>query len=449
MKRSSLRDIIATLAAGGLEIFERTTGRRHENIVAMSRRLVHLKGEASAISLGDQMLSTYKGLSNRERLQFFERLLVDFMPDRKRLNEAIAAYQQNPNPNTVGALQAAAESPRQEVFRLLNMGPDGTASVVSMREDLRGFLVNHPHLSPVDEDMKHLLQSWFNRGFLRIERISWKTPAIILEKLIEYESVHEIRGWEDLHRRLADDRRCFAFFHPALPDEPLIFVEVALTRGFPKTIDEVLSAKAPDDHTEFKYDAAIFYSINNCQPGLAGVSFGNFLIKQVTDSLAEEIPGLRFYATLSPVPGFRAWLSEIQSPARAQSSAVGLSESERAVLSHLDSPGWYEGDLQTRELKPLLMYLCAYYLLYAKRGHEPLDPVARFHLRNGARLDRINWLGDRSEKGLRESAGLLVNYLYDRKAVARNHEVYANDHEIVHSSVIEHLVKKRPVLAGV
>src|SRR5262249_6084807 len=191
----------------------------------------------------------------------------------------------------------------------------------------------------------------------------------------------------------------------------------------------------------------IFYSINNCQPGLAGVSFGNFLIKQVTDSLAEEILGLKFYATLSPVPGFRAWLSEIQSRAGAQ-SAIDLSESERSILSRLDRPGCFEGDLSTRELKPLLMYLCAYYLLFAKRGNEPLDPVARFHLRNGARLDRINWLGDRSEKGLRESAGLLVNYVYDRKAVARNHEVYANDHEIIHSSVIEHLVKRRPILAG-
>jgi malonyl-CoA decarboxylase len=446
VKRSSLRDIIATLAAGGLEIFERTTGRRHEGIVAMCRGLVHLKGEASAISLADQILSMYKGLSSRNRLQFFERLLTDFLPDRKRLNEAIAAYQQDANPNSVVALQSAAESPRQEVFRLLNMGPDGTASIVSMREDLRAFLFDHPYLAPVDADMKHLLQSWFNRGFLRVERISWKTPAIVLEKLIAYETVHEIRGWEDLRRRLADDRRCFAFFHPALPDEPLIFVEVALTRGLPGAIEQVLSARAPDERTEFKPDAAIFYSINNCQPGLSGVSFGNFLIKQVTDSLAEEIPSLKVYATLSPIPGFRDWLNEIQSRSGEQ-SAIKFTRSEYSLLSHLDNPKWIEGDLKIPDLKPFLMYLCAYYLLYLKRGNEPRDPVARFHLRNGARLERINWLGDRSEKGLRESAGMLVNYVYDRKAVARNHEVYANDHEIVHSSVIESLVKKRPAFA--
>jgi len=446
MKPSSLRDIILTFAAGGLEIIERTTGRRQEDIVAMCRRLVHLKGEASAISLADKILSTYKGLSMRNRLQFFERLLTDFMPDTKRLNKAIAAYQHDPNASTTAELQAAAESPRQELFRILNMGPDGTAAIVSMRADLRGFLVDNPRLKPVDGDMIHLLQSWFNRGFLRIERISWKTPAFILEKLIEYESVHEIRGWEDLQRRLAEDRRCFAFFHPALPDEPLIFVEVALTRGLPASIQDVLSAKIPDEHAELKTDTAIFYSINNCQPGLAGVSFGNFLIKQVTDSLAEEIPNLKYYATLSPVPDFRAWLNnELNTPRHA----IEFSKSERAFLSHLDDRSSYEDESKALQLKPLLMYLCAYYLLHAKRGDEPRDPVARFHLRNGARLERINWLGDRSEKGLRESAGLLVNYVYDRKAVARNHEVYVNDNEIVHSSAIEHLVKKRPSFAAV
>ena len=446
MKRSSLKDIILTLAAGGLEIFERTAGRRHEDIVAMCKRLLHLKGEASSITLAHKILTAYKDVSNRTRLKFFERLLTEFMPDTERLNQAIAAYQREPNANTLAALEAAVESPRQELFRLLNMGPDGTVSIVSMRQDLRGMLADHPHLRPVDGDIAHLLQSWFNRGFLRIERISWKTPAFILEKLIEYESVHEIRGWDDLRRRLADDRRCFAFFHPALPGELLIFVEVALVRGLPSSIQEVLSAKVPDQDFEFKPDAAIFYSINNCQPGLSGVSFGNFLIKQVTDSLAEEIPSLKYYATLSPIPGFRAWLNE---ELAAPQSAIAFSESERWRLSQLDDRSWYEDDLKVQQLKPLVMYLCAYYLLNAKRGDEPRDPVARFHLRNGARLERINWLGDRSEKGLRESAGLLVNYLYDRRAVARNHEVYVNDNEIVNSSAIEQLVKKRPRIAAV
>src|SRR6266850_1471882 len=441
MKRSSWKDIILTLAAGGLEIFERTAGRRQEDIVAMCKRLLHLKGEASAISLAHEILTTYKDLSSGGRLKFFERLITEFMPDAERLDQAIAAYQRQPDANTIASLQAAAESPRQELFRLLNMGPDGTSSIVSMRQDLRGMLTDYPHLSPVDADVVHLLRSWFNRGFLRIERISWKTPALILEKLIEYESVHEIRGWDDLHRRLADDRRCFAFFHPALPDEPLIFVEVALVRGLVSSIQEVLSARIPDHDLEFKPDVAIFYSINNCQPGLKGVSFGNFLIKQVTDSLAEEIPSLKYYATLSPIPGFRAWLKE--GLARPQSE-IGFSEAERSCLSQLDDHLWVEDNSKVQQLKPLLMYLCAYYLLNAKHGDEPHDAVARFHLRNGARLERINWLGDRSDKGLHESAGLLVNYLYDRKAVAHNHEVYVNDNHIVHSSTIEQLVRKRP-----
>src|SRR5262249_54051099 len=275
-----------------------------------------------------------------------------------------------PNAKTAAALQVAAESPRLEVFRVLNMGPDGTESILSMRTDLRAFLPQHPYLTPVDSDMMHLLQSWFNRGFLRIERISWKPPALLLEKLIEYESVHEIHGWDALRRRLAEDRRCFSFFHPALPDEPLIFVEVALTRGLASSIQDVLSAPIPPTDLPFKPDAAIFYSINNCQPGLAGVSFGSFLIKQVTDSLAEEIPSLKQYATLSPIPGFRKWLAE---QLAAKESAITLTDADRTVLSRLDDAKSY-----TDDLKPLLMHLCAFYLLNAKRGEEPRDSVARF-----------------------------------------------------------------------
>ena len=440
MKRSSLKDILLTVAAGGLEIFERTAGRRHGDPLEMCKRLLNLKGEASAISLAHEILTTYQGLSSRNRVNFFERLVTDFMPDAERLKQAIAAYQREPNADNARALEAAAESPRQELFRLLNMGPDGTASIISMREDLRQLMPSHPHLNAVDADVLHLLRSWFNRGFLQLERISWKTPAFILEKLIAYESVHEIHGWDDLRRRLADDRRCFAFFHPALPDEPLIFVEVALTRGLPGSIQELLSAEIPAADLRFKPDAAIFYSINNCQPGLAGVSFGNFLIKQVTDSLAEEMANLKTYATLSPLPGFRQWLKEqLAEP----SNSLDFSEGERAYLSQLDNARFYEDDSKMEELKPVLMHLCAHYLLTAKRGAEPRDPVARFHLRNGARLERINWRGDSSERGLRESAGMLVNYLYDPKAVARNHEVYVNDYEIVHSSGIDQLAKKR------
>ena len=440
MKTNSLRDILLTFAAGSLEVLEHMAGLRKGDIVGMCLRLLELKGEAAAISLAHKIFTTYKNLSNRNRIQFFERLLTEFIPDSDALNQAITAYQRAPSTTTLAALETAVESPRRELFRLLNMEPDGTASLISMRKDLRDILADRPHLKPLDGDFVHLFQSWFNRGFLQLERISWKTPAFILEKLIAYESVHEIRGWDDLRRRLADDRRCFAFFHPALPDEPLIFVEVALVKGLASSIQEVLSAEIPVPGTALKANAAIFYSINNCQPGLAGVSFGSFLIKQVTDSMAEEMPALEYYATLSPVPGFRAWLKEQV----ANESAAGLSEAERSCLSQLDDSSWHEHDVKTQQFKPLLMHLCAYYLLNAKRDAEPRDAVARFHLRNGARLERINWLGDRSEKGLRESAGLLVNYLYDRNVVARNHERYVNENEIVHSPAIKQLVNERP-----
>ena len=441
MKRSSLRDIMLTLAAGGLEIFERTAGRQREDIWAMCHRLLELKGEASAIALASEILDNYRKLSQPERLVFFTRLLTDFNPDADRLNQAIARYQLAGGPNTLAELAAAAESPRLELLRLLNLGPDGTSSIVSMREDLRQLLPSHPELAPVDGDLLHLFQSWFNWGFLRIERIDWKTPALILEKLIAYESVHQIQGWDDLRRRLAGDRRCFAFFHPQLPDEPLIFVEVALTRGLASSIQDLLAARGPSHEFEFQPNAAIFYSINNCQPGLIGVSFGSFLIKQVTDSLAEEFPELKQYATLSPIPGFRAWINE---QLQAAPPAVPLTDAERGLLSRLDTDRWYENEGLATQLKPLLMHLCAYYLVNAKRRNEPRDSVARFHLRNGARLERLNWLGDTSDKGLRESAGMLANYVYDRKAVARNHEAYVNDNEIVHSAGIEQLLRRRP-----
>ena len=443
MKANTLRDIIASLAAGGVVLLEQATGRRHEDVVAKCKRLLRLKGEASAISLADDILRTYRTLNEKNRVKFFGRLLSEFTPDEERLKKSIDAYQKTPNAQTLAALEAAVESPRREVFRMLNMAPDGTAAIIALREDLRALLGEHPHLAPVDGDIAHLLQSWFNRGFLRLERISWETPAFILEKLIAYEAVHEIQGWDDLRRRLADDRRCFAFFHPALPDEPLIFVEIALTRGLAGSIQEVLSAKAPDKSSEFKADTAIFYSISNCQPGLAGVSFGNFLIKQVTDSLAQELSRLKTYATLSPMPGFRAWLNEqLNSP----EPKIELSESERKLLEPLQDFSWIEDVAHAERLKPLLMFLGAYYLMNAKRGDEPRDSVARFHLRNGASLERINWLGDRSEKGLHESAALLVNYVYDPKTVARNHEAYVNNNEIIHSSAIERLAGKRPRL---
>src|SRR5512147_1569306 len=277
----------------------------------------------------------------------------------------------------------------------MNMAPGGTEMLVALRRRVLKGLKAHPAWSGIDADLLHLFRSWFNRGFLVLQRIDWRTPAVVLEKLIRYEAVHEIKGWSDLRRRLESDRRCYAFFHPALPDEPIIFIEVALTHGMSEKVQPLLDPESPVLPTE-SADCAMFYSITNCQEGLRGVPFGSFLIKQVVEDLGREFPRIRKFATVSPVPGFREWLA---------------SNPELAGLhAKLAQPGWWENADLSEELRQELVPLCARYLLHAKNGREPLDPVARFHLRNGARLDRINWLGDISAVGMHRSAGIMVNY---------------------------------------
>jgi malonyl-CoA decarboxylase len=283
-------------------------------------------------------------------------------------------------------------------------------------------LAGRPHYAGIDSDLGHLLNSWFNRGFLVLQRIDWRTPALVLEKLIQYEAVHAIQGWPDLRRRLQADRRCYAFFHPALPDEPVIFIEVALTRGMSSRVQPLLDLASPVADPAAA-NCAIFYSITNCQEGLRGVSFGNLLIKQVAEDLGREFSRLKTFATLSPIPGFRKWLAAIaeEQPAVA------------ALLARLDAPHWFEDGDAARELQRQLVRLCAHYLLNAKIGREPLDPVMRFHLGNGARMERLNWLGDTSEMGMRRSAGLMVNYVYRLDDLERNHEAYARERHIVAS----------------
>ena len=321
------------------------------------------------------------------------------------------------------------------------MAPEGTRMLIAMRRRLLGALGAHPEWAVIEMDLAHLLASWFNRGFLVLRRIDWRTPAIVLEKLIEYEAVHEIAGWRDLRRRLESDRRCYGFFHPALPDEPIIFVEVALTQGMSAKVQPLLDPKSPvlDPKTA---NCAVFYSITNCQEGLRGVSFGNFLIKNVAEDLGRELPQIKTFATLSPAPGFREWL---EATARAHAKDPKWA-AVTGLLPHLAGPDWLS-DAQLsapaqRELPPL----CAYYLLHAKHNKEPLDRVARFHLRNGARLERINWHGDTSETGLRHSAGLTVNYVYRLDEVERNHEVYMNEYKITASRSIDSMAKKTPLL---
>src|SRR5438552_13433 len=334
---------------------------------------------------------------------------------------------------------AGEEAARQELFRRLNMAPGGTAALVEMRRRLLTRLETHPHWRAIDLDLMHLLRSWFNRGFLRLERIDWRTSALVLEKLIQYEAVHAIHGWRDLRRRLESDRRCFAFFHPQLPDEPIIFIEVALARGMSAHVQPLLDVGSPVG-TLANVDCAMFYSITNCQEGLRGISFGNLLIKQVAEDLKREFPHLRRFATLSPIPGFRRWLDE-----NRMRVAVGAEGKERlALLSRLEDPAWQFGEVP-EALQTLLMRPCAYYLLNAKQGLEPPDAVARFHLGNGAALERLNWMGDSSEQGMSRSAGLMVNYVYWLAEVERNHERYFREHHIVASPLVEKLARECPL----
>jgi malonyl-CoA decarboxylase len=320
------------------------------------------------------------------------------------------------------------ESPRQELFRRLNLAPGGTHVLIEMRHRVLREIQHTPRLEPIAADLGHLLTSWFNRGFLVLQRIDWHTSAIILEKLIEYEAVHQIQGWHDLRRRLERDRRCYAFFHPALPDEPIIFIEVALTSGMSEKVQPLLDPDAPVLDPE-SADCAMFYSITNCQEGLRGVPFGSFLIKRVVEDLSGKFPRLKHFATVSPVPGFRRWLTERAAAADA------------SLLAKLHDPKWFENEKLRAELQKVLVPLCAQYLLHQKQGKEPLDPVARFHLKNGARLERINWLGDTSASGMERSAGLMANYIYRLGDVERNHELYTREFKIVASREVLALAK--------
>jgi len=394
-------------------------------------------GEPSSAALAMEALAVYARLDDAGRAEFFDLLAREFAPDPDTVMRAIDAYRAAPNAGTLAALEHAVEPPRQELFRRLNMAPGGTATLVAIRGHILAVLKGRPDLEPVERDLAHLLRSWFNRGFITLQRIDWHTPAHVLEKLIRYEAVHEINGWDDLRRRLAADRRCFAFFHPSLPDEPLIFVEVALVKGLASSVQPLLDP-AREVMVPERADTAIFYSISDCQPGLHGISFGNFLIKQVAAELESELRKVKTFATLSPVPGFRAWLD-------ANLQEITLLEGGMKVAAWLEKnrgQAARRSVLPGDELREPLLQLCAHYLMRAQRKDQrPADPVARFHLRNGARLERINWAADTSPRGVSQSAGIMVNYLYELDEVERNHEAYVNEGRVTVSRRVETLAR--------
>src|SRR4051795_7023939 len=403
-------------------------------LISLCEALVSGRGEASGTAMAREVLDRYRHLNDAQRLAFFEALTRDFGPDREKLARVIESWRAQRSDEDASDLHFASEPRRQELVRRLNRAPGGTSDLVAMRADLLRLMNGHSELAALDRDVVHLLSSWFNRGFLVLRRIDWSTPANILEQIIRYEAVHEIRDWNDLRRRIDPvDRRCYAFFHPALVDEPLIFVEVALTESIPGAIAPLLVQDrqlVPVDRAR----TAVFYSISNTQRGLGGISFGSFLIKQVAEELRRELPKLEDFVTLSPVPGFMEWLKN--------GKDVPASDEDRAVLEGLAKPDWFTDAERAGHTSTVIEPLAAYYFLKARTSKGRLiDSVARFHLGNGASLERINWLGDLSPKGLRESAGIMVNYLYRLEDIEKNHEAYANQGEIAASNVVKRLLK--------
>jgi malonyl-CoA decarboxylase len=389
--------------------------RSIRKLASLCHTLLSERGRVAGSHLATEALEIYQSLEQPARRAFLEVLNRDFSPNPDEVGKAADAYRKNPSPDNLLHLQHVVEPPRQELFRRLNLAPDGTRALVRMRSQVLREIDGGAKLETLAADLGHLLTSWFNRGFLTLQRIDWHSPAAVLQKLIDYEAVHQIQGWHDLRRRLEADRRCYAFFHSALGDEPLIFIEVALTRGMSDRVHPLLDPDSPVSDPQAA-DSAIFYSITNCQEGLRGVPFGSLLIKQVVEDLKKSLPRIRTFATLSPIPGFRKWLA---------ASGIGL------------DPGKLDVQMRRR-----LVPLCAHYLVDEKRGQEPLDSVARFHLKNGARLDRINWLADTSPAGIQQSAGLMANYVYDIADLERNHELYARSGQVACSRRVQLLAKQ-------
>ena len=412
-------------------------------------------GEASARGNAAQLGRYYLDLNEEGRVRFFQLLAAEYGVDSDGLNQAMdnvrtAEGNAAAHARAVDRLREFLRSPRTHLFRQFNSLSHGVKFLVDMRADLLSLLEDHPELRPVDAELRSLLSGWFDAGFLELRPITWAAPADLLEKLIAYEAVHEIRSWTDLKNRLESDRRCYAFFHPNMPDEPLIFVEIALVDGMAGNVQALLDEAAPTGDPE-SANTAIFYSISNAQRGLSGVSFGDFLIKQVVDDLSHELPNLKSFATLSPIPGFRSWLDsrleagaellnhEQQDQIAALTGDTGDTPPLQALL---DQPHWYQDEGTVAVLQPILLHLVAGYLLYQRRESSgtALDSVAHFHLSNGAQVERVNWLADRSDRGLQQSAGMMVNYLYALNQISDNHEAYVSGSEIPASNAVKNLL---------
>ena len=429
-----------------MTLFQRITQVRSlSRSINAAKKILTERGEANTASMANELMEQYQLLDEDQKLSFYHALATKFNPDPEHVLKLAQAYAQDASGKNFIALSRHTESPRQELIRRINRVDGGIKNLVAMRRHLIKVLDKRPELRPLDHDLHHLFVSWFNPGFLKMHRVDWKSPAHILEKIIQHEAVHEIDGWDDLRRRLQPDRRCFAFFHPQLPDEPLIFVEVALVPEISATVGPLVNKKSDSlDPAQFK--VAVFYSISNCEPGLKGVSLGNFLIKRVAKYLQDEFPSLKNFVTLSPITGMMDWIIAGGDLSEAKPKPVILEKVSHAMrVLDLKSKSWPERlslgwtpETASLEEKSALQQLSAIYLTHLSvcRGG---NQVAKFHLGNGARLHRINWGSDLSKKGLRQSAGLMVNYLYDLDKIEDNHDRFLQG-EVIHSRSVAQLI---------
>ena len=410
-------------------------------------------GQVSARARAADLGETYLVLNAEGRRRFLDILARDYDVSTAAVDEAIAARQEAEDEverrSAEIYLRETLVPPRVKLLSQFNELSQGVKFLVDLRAELMMFAAEDIRLQALDADIHALLASWFDIGFLDLERITWETPATLLEKLIEYEAVHAILSWDDLKNRLGDDRRCYAYFHPRMPDEPLIFVQVALVKGMSDNVQGLLDEDAPPGDPE-DADTAIFYSISNCHLGLAGVNFGNFLIKRVVDDLVRDLPNLKTFATLSPIPGFRDWMREHSdgsqmtlfedSEFQSLETITGTADPVAAIESLLEQPDWMNRTDLTSVLEPILMRLCARYLAQSRDGQRARTRVAHFHLSNGARIERIDWLADTSARGLAQSAGLMVNYRYKLEDIERNHEAYTGKGEVITGPAVKKLL---------
>ena len=429
----NLKQIISLIADAGQKLFDKKNIKENDlnSILSLCDDLLSNKGAAFGITVARDITELYQTLSKENKLLFFRKINEKYKPSFTKVNEAIDLYKNSQNEKTLSDLFKVSEGRRRELFRRMNMAPSGTSIIVSLREDLLKILKDNKELNGLDDDLRHLFRAWFNPGFLKLEKITWDTKAAVLEKIIRYERVHQIDDMKELKHRLGEDKRFFSYFHPALEDEPIIFVQVALTLGLGKSIQELMK---PSNTDQKKYDTATFYSISNCQDGLSRVTLGNFLIKRVVYEIQEELPHIKKFGTLSPIPGFADWFTYLEE-VKIKNILSNLKDYD---VSFLKSQNLKLGDSRIIKNKEAMKKLVAHYIVNEKNIKGlPINDVSRFHLGNGAIVDDIVINANVSEQGFKRSYGVMVNYLYELKNIEKNHEDYMNNNKVIVSDKIK------------